>query len=83
MKLNSSEVRDVQNIPLTQSFKMFELEDHLEKLSMTRGPEQAAYAVCTPTKSATRMDMDILRENPTKKQITSASQEPSVEAATN
>jgi hypothetical protein len=44
MRLNSSEVRDDQNIPLTHSFKLFELEDHLEKASMTRGLEQTAYA---------------------------------------
>jgi hypothetical protein len=52
-----------QNIPLTHSSKLFELDDHLENSSMTRGPEQAANAVFTLTNSAMRLDMRILTDN--------------------
>ena len=41
-----------QDVPLTQSFRLFELDDHFEKSSMTRGPEQAANTAFTLAKSA-------------------------------
>jgi len=71
-----------QHIPLTHSFRLLRLDDHFEKSSMTRGPEQAARAAFVPTKSAKNFGICIVKLSQVSTQRPSTLQKPNEEAAT-